>query len=451
MHRRLWLLAGAAAALLLVAASATATTKVAGSAKGAEPAAAPFAQSWASVPRTTACRKAKAVLVFGVEQDINGFNASLTCCNQLLGGFLGAPRRASRRIRAEPEGHVGQGPRVVGLGDEDDALVHDQARTRTGTGAARRCRSRTRTSSTRAEDRRPARTTSQAGPDTATQITGYTHKGQKQITFQWKKTGCTADFPCGPYANWQAIFFGGAGSTRRRRSPARTSTRSGRTASAVTTASPSPTARSTYNYTKGQGTTLKKNPFLYGRKARLEEVDFKIITDTNTEVQAMRGGEVDAINPTFGINLLPLKSQPGDHVQPDPGLLFQEHIDIQYGKGASPLLRAPWMRKAIMMGIDRQSIIKTVYGDLAGNTSPLNSLVYYQSDAAYKPDFAEVELQPGEGPRPPEGALLRWADVPVAVQRRLLDVRRLPGEVPLHVDGVERDAHDAGGDRQGRS
>src|SRR5690348_18407512 len=96
MHRRLWLLAGAAAAtILLVATSATATTKVASSAKGAESAAAPFAQSWAQVPRTAAGRKAKSILVFGEEQDINGFNTVLACCNQLAGTFL---RSEERRV-----------------------------------------------------------------------------------------------------------------------------------------------------------------------------------------------------------------------------------------------------------------------------------------------------------------------------------------------------------------
>ena len=78
MHRRLWLLAGAAAAVLLLAASATATTKVAGSARGSTLAAAPFAQSWAQVPRTPAGRKAKSVLVFGMEQDIVGFNTTIS-------------------------------------------------------------------------------------------------------------------------------------------------------------------------------------------------------------------------------------------------------------------------------------------------------------------------------------------------------------------------------------
>jgi len=83
MHRRLWLLVGAAAAVLLLAASATAKTKVAGTAAVADgtPAAAPFAQAWAQVPRTTAGRKAANVVVFGAEQDIDGFNTVLSCCN----------------------------------------------------------------------------------------------------------------------------------------------------------------------------------------------------------------------------------------------------------------------------------------------------------------------------------------------------------------------------------
>ena len=45
------------------------------------------------------------------------------------------------------------------------------------------------------------------------------------------------------------------------------------------------------NYTKGQGITLKRNPYWYGKKPGLAEVDFKIIEDTNTEVQAMRDGK----------------------------------------------------------------------------------------------------------------------------------------------------------------
>ena len=75
MKKRLTLLAGAAVAVMFVTASATATSH---SARTASLSAAPFAQSWAQIPRTTAARKAKDTLVFGEEQDIDGFNTSLT-------------------------------------------------------------------------------------------------------------------------------------------------------------------------------------------------------------------------------------------------------------------------------------------------------------------------------------------------------------------------------------
>src|SRR3569833_3488290 len=39
-------------------------------------AAAPFAQAWAKVPRTPAARAAKDVLVFGMGQDVTGFNVT---------------------------------------------------------------------------------------------------------------------------------------------------------------------------------------------------------------------------------------------------------------------------------------------------------------------------------------------------------------------------------------
>src|SRR6266513_1660819 len=45
----------------------------------------------------------------------------------------------------------------------------------------------------------------------------------------------------------------------------------------------------------------------------------------------MRGGEYDAIAPTFGSNLLPLKSASGITFNQIPGY-FQEHIDMQFGK-----------------------------------------------------------------------------------------------------------------------
>src|SRR5437762_5992614 len=84
--RAFWLFAGATLVVLVVAASATGRPRVA-----ATPAAAPFARAWASVPKTTAGRKRKRVLVFGQEQDAAGFNPTLTCCNQFWAGVRTVP------------------------------------------------------------------------------------------------------------------------------------------------------------------------------------------------------------------------------------------------------------------------------------------------------------------------------------------------------------------------
>jgi peptide/nickel transport system substrate-binding protein len=368
MHKRLWLLAGAVLAVVSVAATATASTKVSSKATQS---AAPFAQSWANVPRTVAARKAKDVVVFGQEQDIDGFNTVLTCCNEFWAGVQTVPVIRGAYIVNNKLQHV--------LDLVSSAKATSKTLTYTikpnanwywgGKKLPVTYKDFVYTWKNIVDPKNDV-----VGRDGYDQITGYTHKGAKQITFKWKK----------PYADWQDLFGGVYPSA------ALAGVDFNKTwTNCICGSDGKPVSDGPYylsNYTKGQGSTLLRNPFWYGKKPALKQVVFKIITDTNTEVQAMRGGEVDAINPTFGINLLPLKSTPGVSYNQVPGL-FQEHIDIQFGKQGQPLLRAPWMRQALMMGIDRTSIIKTVYGQLAGNTAPLDNIVYYQSDSGYRPDF----------------------------------------------------------------
>jgi peptide/nickel transport system substrate-binding protein len=382
MRRRMSLVAGAALAVLAIASSATAVGRgpAASRAANATPAAAPFSESWAQVPRTTAARKAKNVLVFGAEQDIDGFNGNLTCCNQ----FWSAVQIV---------------PVIRGAYNVDNKLRHvlDLVSAASATKTTLSFTIRKDANWNWGGKKIPVTykdfvytwqnfvdpkndVVSREGYNL---ITGFTHKGDKQITFKWSK----------PFADWQDLFGGVypsealAGMDFNRI-----------WANCVCGSDGKPVSDGPFiltNYTRGQGSTLKANPFWYGKKPALAEIDFKIITDTNTEVQSMRGGEVDAINPTFGLNLSPLKSTSGITFNQVPGL-YQEHIDIQFGPKGQPLLKAPWFRQAIMMGIDRKAIIKTVYGELAGNTTPLDNLVYYQSDNAYKPDFAKWPFNPAK-------------------------------------------------------
>jgi peptide/nickel transport system substrate-binding protein len=375
MHKRLWLLAAAALAMVCVAATATAATKAS---RTGTLSAAPFAQSWAETPRTLAGRKAKDTVVFGQEQDIDGFNTVLTCCNQFWAGVQTVPVIRGAYIVNNKLQHVldlvssaKATPKTLTYNIRKDANWYWGGKKLPVT-----YQDFVYTWKQIVDPKNNV-----VGRDGYDQITGYTHKGQKQITFKWKK----------PYADWQDLFGGVYPST------ALAGLDFNKTwLDCICGKDGKPVSDGPYylsNYTKGQGSTLKANPFWYGKKPAIKTVVFKIITNTDTEVQAMRGGEVDAINPTFGLNIAQLKNTSGLTYSQVPGL-YQEHIDMQFGKQGSPLLHAPWMRQAIIRGIDRAAIIKTVFGPLAGNSKPLNSIVYYQSDPGYTPDFAKWTYNP---------------------------------------------------------
>jgi glutathione transport system substrate-binding protein len=407
MHTRLWLFAGAAvAALLLVAGSATAKTNVpeaSAAAFGGTPAAAPFAQAWAQVPRTTEGRKAANVVVFGAEQDIDGFNTDLSCCNELWASWMGGVEttygpfiqnqkgewipsglttsatatKTTLSYTISPKAFWYWGGKKVPVTYQDFVYTLQQIDNPNNDLAGRTG-------------------FSNLDPN------HFTHKGDKQVTFFWKTKNCTADFPCGPFANWQSLFaaplfpsFALKGLDFNKI-----------WTNCVCGSDGQPVSNGPYylsNYTKGQGSVLKANPYWWGKKPAIKEVDFKLITDTNSEEEAMRGGEVDAISPTFGLYLQPLKSTPGITFNQIPGYYF-EHLEFREGnakggdsvtKGATnKLLLNPWFREAIAMGIDRQSIINTVYGALSAGTKPLNNAIYYATEAPYKQDFAKWNFNP---------------------------------------------------------
>jgi ABC-type transport system substrate-binding protein len=393
MQRSLWLVAGVVAgAMVVLAASATATTTKVAQAAGAQSKAAPFAEAWANVPRTSAARKAKQVLVFGEEQDVNGFNTFLTCCNQLAGGYLG--------FNETTRGAFTQNDKGVWVKDlVSSASADKKGVTYTIKPNAYWYWGGKKLPVTYKDFVYTVQKIDDPKTDAANRSgysnldpTHYTHKGDKQLTFFWKTKNCSQDFPCGPYANWQYVF-----STLYPSQALAGQDFNKIWVNCICGSDGKPVSNGPFylsNYTKGQGTTLKKNPFWGGRKVGLNEVDFKIITDTNTEVQSMRGGEVDAIQPTFGQNLLPLKGASGIVFNQIPGY-YLEHIEFNTNKTASnPLLKAPWMRQAIALGIDRTGIIKAVYGQLAGNTKPLNSAIYYSSQPQYKDDYGKWNYNP---------------------------------------------------------
>jgi ABC-type transport system substrate-binding protein len=390
------LLAGALVAVVLSGSAASARPRAVGT-----PAAVPFTQA---VPKTVAARKAANVVVFAAFADIpsGGFNAALSCCNNLASLWWG--------FREALHGAYIQDAR----GEWVEDLVTDASATKTRL---------TYTISPRAHwywGGRKLPVTYRDFVYTLQQIddpnndifsrVGYAnldparfeHKGDRQVTFFWRTSGCSTDSPCGPYANWQSLFgqlYPAAALAGLDFDTIWTNCICGSDGKPV---SDGPFYLA--DYTRGQGSVLKANPYWGGTKPRIARIVLKVIPDLILQAEAMRSGAVDAMTPNFRRFLLPLKSTPGITFEQVPGY-FIEHLAFREGnakgapsvrKGASNvLLRAPWMRQAIGLALDRQAIIDTLFGRGSG-LKPLDSLLFYATESDYRRDFARWNHNPAK-------------------------------------------------------
>jgi peptide/nickel transport system substrate-binding protein len=363
MQRRLWLLVGAIVAVMVLAISATATTKVAGSKHGAALAAAPFSQAWANVPRTTAGRKAKEVLVFGGEQDPAGFNQLQATQSSFWAVVEGntAVIRGAYLIDDKGQYHLDLASSVTATKTTLTITIRPDAFWNWGGK-----KSPVTNADVAYTWKQIVDPNNQAASTTGyDQISGYTLKGAKTIVFKWK--------PGKPFADYRDLFSFIYPSKALAGLDWNTLW-----AQCVCGTDGKPISDGPFmltNFTKGQGVTLKSNPLYYGKKAGLKEIDFKLLTDTNSEIQAMRGGEVDAIFPSPQTALAELVHQSGLTYQSAPGFVL-EHIDIQTGPQGHPLLKNLWMRQAIALAINRASLIKAIFSSYAPGQKPLNNLEY---------------------------------------------------------------------------
>ncbi|HZR94286.1 MAG TPA: peptide ABC transporter substrate-binding protein [Gaiellaceae bacterium] len=371
MQRRLWLVTGVALALLAVAATASATTKVATSHKLA---AAPFAESWANVPKTAEARKAKDVLVFGMEQDVTGFQTGEESQNAYWAALTGNTPilRGNYIIDNNGNYHLDLASKVTATKSSLSITIRPDAFWYWQGHPKKPVTYRDYVYTWQQFTDKANTPASTSGYD---QITGFTHKGERQITFKWSK----------PYADYQDLFgliYPSEAVAGLKWNTMWSDCVCGNDGKPV---SDGPFYMS--NYTKGQGLTLKVNPFWYGKKPGLKEVDFKLITDTNSEIQAMRGGEVDAINPSPQTALSQLINQKGLKYDSKPGFT-QEHLDLNQGGTAMPLLKQLWFRQALALAINRTSLIKALYSQIAPGLKPLNN-PFYEIGTNAKPYFNE--------------------------------------------------------------
>ena len=149
------------------------------------------------------------------------------------------------------------------------------------------------------------------------------------------------------------------------------------------------------NYTQGQSLTMVRNPKGWPHPSKIDKLVFVFRTNTDSEVQALRGGEVDAIYPQPQLQLADLRSVPGIAFQSNAGTTF-EHLDLNIDPKANrmPLLRQVWFRQMIAYGMDRDVAVKQLYRSLNPKLGAVNNVTYPASAPEYKADFAKYTYQP---------------------------------------------------------
>ena len=140
------------------------------------------------------------------------------------------------------------------------------------------------------------------------------------------------------------------------------------------------------SYVRGQSMTMTRNPRWWGKRPAVDRIVFRFITNTDSEIQAMRGGEVDAIYPQPQLQLASLRNQPGMQIQSSSGAT-SEHIDINTGPKGMALARAPWFRQALGHAIDRNTLVRQLFRTLNPNLKPLENLTYVNNQKEYASNF----------------------------------------------------------------
>jgi peptide/nickel transport system substrate-binding protein len=145
---------------------------------------------------------------------------------------------------------------------------------------------------------------------------------------------------------------------------------------------------------QGAQLTLNRNPNYWGwspsgklHKGYLDKLVMRFITNTNSEIQAMKSGEVDMIYPQPQLALADLKKQSGVKIQSNPGALFEGLTWNLDAKKGGPLMRSPAVRQALQYSVDRKALVKQLFGTLKPDLTPLQSNMYVQTQKEYKPLF----------------------------------------------------------------
>jgi peptide/nickel transport system substrate-binding protein len=143
------------------------------------------------------------------------------------------------------------------------------------------------------------------------------------------------------------------------------------------------------SWERGRRLTFRRNPRFWGpHPAYLDALVFRFdLIDPIRAAEALRRSEVDLIYPQYQPELAELRREQGLAVGSKPGLTW-ENIPINLRAGGHPALRSPFVRQAIAYGIDRDAIVRDLFGSVKPEPRPLHSIVFFTNSSRYEPHWS---------------------------------------------------------------
>jgi peptide/nickel transport system substrate-binding protein len=144
-------------------------------------------------------------------------------------------------------------------------------------------------------------------------------------------------------------------------------------------------------WTKDQNIKLVKNDNYWRSSGDVQEVIIPFIEESQTQVAALRGREIDMFYPQPQLSLVEQVAElPGVSYEVGAGPVW-EHFDYN---GDNPLLAEVWMRQAVSMGIDRESIVDAIIRPMRAEAEVLQNVIWMTGTVYYEDHFSQWDYNP---------------------------------------------------------
>jgi peptide/nickel transport system substrate-binding protein len=142
-------------------------------------------------------------------------------------------------------------------------------------------------------------------------------------------------------------------------------------------------------WTRGRELVLRRNSKYWGpRRAYLDRLVVRFLAGPPKErADALRAGSIDI---AIGLQqeYATLRGEPNVELAAGPSLGF-EHLELRLGQGGHPALKLKAVRRALAFGIDRNALVRQVYGAIVSNPTRLDSAVLPTQSRYYEPSWSE--------------------------------------------------------------